>query len=223
MKTFALVLSFLGFLNSAHAGDQYTFHNLGFSNDGKYFAYGVSAIQDGSGYGVATVQVKEVLNYDNGQHNVIANTYLEEGSAEEALQGAMKSINFANFNLAPGSIPGVPSSPSTTNTAKILYAGNHYTLTLSTEATKVPDYCFEDNKGYSRIKVELTKTDANGRSETEQIYFEYTPPAERICAYEYQIAQVIQYGDKVALLISYSSTGFEGPNSEFVIIPAVLR
>lgn len=210
MKKLVLSLIALSFAGAAHAADTQKFHNLGFSGDGKYYAYATSAIGDGSGYGYADIFIKEVSEYDRG--NVLKVTRSleegEEGDDRAALKLALQSVNFASFGgLVPNSIRGETSIPKTDKEFTIDNYNGKYHYQLKTVAARFPNpMCKNDwDIASARLELTLTKTDSKGSSSTQVMFNDYDEPGARKCAQNFKIAKVIRHGNKLMLVISYDS------------------
>ncbi|WP_413574728.1 DUF2259 domain-containing protein [Bdellovibrio sp. HCB290] len=221
MKSLSLFVVTLSFVFTANAADQHKFHNLGFSADGKHFAYATSVVQDGSGYGVAEINIKSLQNYD-ASPVLSVNRMVEEGDARAALKIAMQAVNFAAFNIAPGTIKGETIKATSATEITVENYNAKYRFAMTTKASPfTPDYC-HDYPNQALVDIKLTKTDRAG-SETSVLFNEDYAPANRICAYNYAIEKVIRNGDRIALVISYNATGFEGPDTDYMIVTTVLE
>ncbi|QDK45799.1 hypothetical protein DOM22_11890 [Bdellovibrio sp. ZAP7] len=226
MKKLILSLVVLSFASvTAQAADTLKFHNLGFSTDGKYYSYATSAVGDGSGYGYANVFIKQVDEYDRGEIlRVTRDTEVDNDRL--ALKLAIQSVNFTSFGgLIPYGIRGETVTPTADKEITLNTYNAKYRLQLKTLPARFPNpMCKNDwDIASSRLELAVTKTDSKGKSETQVLFSDYSEPGARICAQNYKIAQVIRHDDRLVLVISYDSPGFEGMDHDFVVLSTKLN
>lgn len=220
----------------AIAGDAANFDPIGFSEDGRYFAYEEYGIQDGSGFPYDTIYVVDLIA-DKWVGSPVR-VRLDDETATlpqaraKAMDGAKAMLNKAalttpaeilllnaNGEVAPEGIEvtfgmfgnGLDEVRST------------FTLSLarfdSTSTGPCSSYGMEDPvQGFA-----LTLADEAGNS--AEIYRDGSVPASRGCVSDYRIHAVLSpfpagmSASPMVAVISTYSLGFEGPDRRFVTVP----
>lgn len=220
----------------AYAGDRAFADFIGFSEDGRFFAFEEFGVQDGSGFAYSTIYVID-LTVDawvpgspyrfqaddetialgrarNEAAAMAAGTIAELGIGQPAdiiaLNGDGEAGDGLTLHFAqPGYFPGETLDP--------------YTLSLEAFDAETREDCSmftgEPGKGFA-----LTLSGGDG--ETELHRDTGTLPASRGCITAYRLYAVVtpQYAAPtvagVAILSTYP-VGFEGPNRRFLAVPTI--
>lgn len=217
----------------AEAGDYAKRALLGFSPDGRYFAFEEYGIHDGSGYPYSNIFLIDTTTDTwvdgtpvrvmiEGESPPLSETRSESADRFRPLlikhqigvQGLTVAMNpLTETSANPHSVSFLPRRLSPPLDRDYDLALQDYQL----PAADCPDF------GLPYKGFQLTMTDPNGQqsvlSRDERI------PASRKCPLDYAITEVVTYyppqGQPVlAVLISVQSVGFEGPDRRFVAVTA---
>lgn len=220
----------------ALAGDAANFDPIGFSADGRFFAYEEYGIQDGSGFPYDNIYVVDLIA-DKWVAPPVR-VRLDDESAtltaarQQAMAGARAMLDKAALVL-PAEILLLNANgevaPNGTDVQFGTY-GNGLgdvlgTLKLSlsrfdsTSSEPCASYGMEDPvQGFA-----LTLADEAGNS--AEIYRDASVPASRGCVSDYRIHAVLSpfpagaSASPMVAVISVYSLGFEGPDRRFVTVP----
>ncbi len=227
---------------SAQAGDASTYQTLGFSKDGKYFAFAETGTQDGSGFHYANVAVVDVAkNKFAAAKNVVLEGEGDEstGSPEEALTKAVAELKLGRFGITRGANLGqellvrLPTDYST-------YSGNTFSIDYWAEggaSTTVPKYdvVIETSAGEDTsegkwcsefrgsapelLKLSVVGKEGNGTEGFAQLLQQdKSLPKSRSCAGSYGVQRVIKKGNSLVIVLSFSEPGFEGPDVRHMVV-----
>lgn len=220
------------------AGDAAAFDPIGFSEDGRYFAYEEYGIQDGSGFVFDTIYLVDLIE-DKWVGSPVR-VLVEDETARlaavraEAMARAKPMLDKAALVNAPEIILLNADGEVGVNGMEVSFGslGNGlsapsevWSLRLDTfeSTTKEPcaSYGMEEPvKGFA-----LTLTVDNGDS--AEIHRDASVPASRGCVSDYRIHAVVgpfYWGfnaSPLVAVVSVYSLGFEGPNRRFVTVPIV--
>jgi predicted secreted protein len=230
----------LGFLvlaaAPALAGDAAAIDPIGFSSDGRFFAYEEYGIQDGSGFPYDSIFLVDLI--EDKWVGMPVRVRLEDDTA--TLDAArQKALAEARPMLEKAALT-VPAQPLLMNAdgesgdsgieASFGMFGNGltpptdpFTLKLETFASTSSAPCAsygmeEPVKGFA-----LTLADSAGNA--AEIYRDSAVPASRGCVSDYRIHAVLSpfpFGfsaSPLVAVISVYSLGFEGPDRRFVTVP----
>ncbi len=220
----------------AMAGDAANFDPIGFSEDGRYFAYEEYGIQDGSGFPYDTIYVVDLLEDKWVTSPVRVRLDDEIATLPQARAKAMDAAR-AMLNKAALTTPAEILLLNTNGEVapdgievRFGMFGNgldevRNTLTLSlatfdsTSTEPCASYGMEDPvQGFA-----LTLADEAGNS--AEIYRDGSVPASRGCVSDYRIHAVLSPfpaglgASPMVAVISVYGLGFEGPDRRFVTIP----
>ncbi|WP_203423406.1 DUF2259 domain-containing protein [Sinorhizobium sp. BG8] len=231
----AATLLALPLAGQGHAGDFAHFQPIGFSADGKVFAYEEFGIEDGSGSAYSTVYFVDTVK-DAYLPDTPLRVRLEEGhgglaqarskTAEQARPlveefemrdhpGQVVALNpYTELGPAPNSIRyyAFPMEPR---------VGKPYTLALSTITLPAPERCkpFLD-KG---VGFRLELTERSGTPTSEVVHEDTRVPDSRRCPTGYRMAGVVtgnHLGNPVHVaMIMVLSLGFEGSDGRWIAVP----
>lgn len=233
-----LAASFFGLLlllSPALAGDRALINFIGFSEDGKHFAFEEYGVQDGSGFAYSSIYVIDLAN-DMWTYGTPFDARAPEDAPDtplsvvrtQALERAQESLKPRKVTqpveilaLLGEGVTGTDGKTMSFSTPMCCGPGqtqdDAFTLTLETFPAKSSlDYCADlDSVGYA-----LSITNANGTTELHRD--KKTIPASRGCTLDYRLYAVVQPfeggpGGRVAILSTYPQ-GFEGPDRRFLAI-----
>jgi len=220
----------------ALAGDAAAIDPIGFSEDGRYFAYEEYGIQDGSGFPYSTVYlidlvadkwvglpVRERIDDESARLNTVR---------EAALARAKPMLDKAALAL-PAELVALNADGETGNDGLELTYGSYgngltppqdlQTLTLTTFASTSTQPCA--SYGMEEPVKGFALTLASETGDAVEIHRDAAVPASRGCVSDYRIHAVMapfhwRYDAMPAVaVISVYTVGFEGPDRRFVTVP----
>lgn len=212
---------------------------IGFSPDGRYFAFEQYGVQDGSGFPYAEIFV---IDLD-------ANQWVKGSPFRERLEDETASVSSARAKAAKSAAALIgqlkTAEPGDALAAQLptqavadrhrigfdpFYQsqanqkGGQYTLSLELVPFAAPESCYaEDGK---QMGFRLTLKDNESGSEKE-VHKDTAIPSSRYCPRDYDISDVISYrpgagpARQVALIGVYMP-GFEGVNRRYIAVPFAL-
>ncbi len=230
MKTFFAIVGILFAVQNVQAADAFDFKSLGFSKDGRYYAFVESVIQGGSGYPAARAMVVDVeknlaVEYD---FTVIEE---ENGPLDEAVRQALGNVHLSKYGI-DGKQNGTtlwvrlptdldqPNLKPLFSTAYGVDGGASgvwpkYRLHVS-ESPKNPKACL--GNGASLLTVRLANLEKSAKLKLLQK--DQSLPESRACALNYQPRQIIMNGDAIVVVVRFESFGFEGPDYQHMVVTA---
>lgn len=219
---------------TATAGDRALAEFIGYSGDGRYFAFEEYGIQDGSGFPYANIYVID-LPADSWVSGTPVRVRLDsEGAdlaaaraaAREQAAGRLKSldINVAAHLIALNG-DGEPGDKLTLEFGAVSYVGSDpqtpWTLQLEIFDSQSPEDCVtflgEEAKGYALL--------LQGDGVTRELHRDGdTLPRSRGCPTTYRVYGVVARPDSGTLdgavaIVSVYPFGFEGPDRRFLAVP----
>lgn len=232
-KTLAIAFLSLAFAAPAQAGDTANLSVLGFSKDGKVFAFEEYGIQDGSGFPYSNRFYVDIAKDDFVAGTPIRVLFEDEIKplyAVRAQAGEKGNVILSNQELAenPGFLAGF-------NAVTEVSADPHHMVVnprpvfppidanmefrLEEFPLKGPNFCdggIGPTKGYRLIGIH---TKDGGK--TEMLHEDTSIPQSRGCATGYRIGGVQTFftpDDKMAyaVLITVIRQGFEGPDHRWI-------
>ena len=236
-KATAALLACLTMAAGAAAGDFSTFQPLGFSPDGKVFAFEEFGTQDGSGFPYSTVYFidteKDAYLPGTPIRVRIDDEAAGLGKARAESRGKAESL-IGQYRLADN--PGVlaafnPMGEAGADRERIEYLphaieptpGGSYALSLETVALAPSERCRditpEGGKGFR-----LTLVERAGEAADTPVHEDTRIPDSRACPLSYQIGGAMTFhpldGDPVHVaLVLVRSVGFEGANGRWIAVP----
>lgn len=228
---------FLFFVSTSLAwGEDFNhFHSLGFSPDGKYFAFGETSALDKRGATFARLSVIEVeSNQLVESQNFIADCRCEKLALESLVKN--NPLN-KKYKIIPYAHPGkvlvsrAPEDVSNYLTTSFLYSPrfplssedplkqDFFTLNLrQAEALPGQVRVCDDEEGSSvRLRVHLKRSQGNA-SDNLVLREDTLPPKNRgRCPHNYQIRYVIFHDAQMVIAISYSHQEEGEPNKRYLI------
>ena len=221
----------------ASAGDFSTFQSLGFSPDGKIYAFEEFGIQDGSGFPYSNVYFINTekdaylagtpirVRIDSEEAD-IAKARADSRYKAKALidqhkvlsnTGVLAAFNpMGEGNVDPRRIEYVPHAIEPV-------PGGSYALTLDEIALDLPDMCRDiAPDGGKGFRLKLVRRDGEA---TDKVLHEDTRvPESRNCPLSYQISGAVAFhpsgADPVHVaLVLVRSFGFEGADGRWIAVP----
>lgn len=217
----------------AFAGDRALINFIGYSADGRYFAFEEFGVQDGSGFAYSTIYVID-LPADKWVAGTPFHMTAEDFEAEKPLG----SVRATLMNRAAGDLndldievpaeilvllgDGVPGADGHSLEYSIPNWGppgsteeHVFSATLDVFPADSPEDCVtyigDKAKGYALS------------FKGEELHRDKTLPKSRGCPLDYRLYAIVQpfeggAGQKVAIISSYPF-GFEGPDRRFLAVP----
>lgn len=209
---------------SAFATDAYSYKNLGFSADGRYFAFVESVVQDGSGFPSARGQVIDVA----ANRTVVAKRVVlqnESATEKQALNKVMSAMNLPAYgidgrnkgetlwvrmqtDLTPAASPALFSTNYWVDGGASSVSPKFELHAIELPAPVNQEECFGGEPA-KMLKLTLLNLTAGSRADLQ---VDTNVPAMRKCSWGYQVRQVIKYKASIAAVLRYETFGFEGPD-----------
>lgn len=233
----AASLGFLALAAPALAGDAAQFNPLGFSLDGRYFAYEEFGVQDGSGFPYSNVFILDVTEdkWAGGSPFRVRLEDEQPGLAAVRAQ-SVEQAAAAIADLAitePAVIIAMNADGQPVEDRKTILFGapgfglaepdDSARLTLSTFPSTSTVHCVEDFGFEPPVGFALT-LEPSGHAEA-QIHRDETVPASRNCTVDYHLSAVVApfnwaWNNRTPVaIVSVYSHGFEGPDRRFIGVP----
>jgi predicted secreted protein len=232
-RSVLIFLLFFGLSNSiACAGDYASRQIIGFSPDGRYFAFEQYGVQDGSGF-----PYSEIFIIDTDADKWVEGSPLRQRiDDDKAVQADVRKqarsqadplleklqITQPGERLASNPRPELSADPK-----KVVFNSAHQftppvtkpvTVSLSEKPVdpgECGQYTDEPIKGFN-----LTMTPEDG--DAIVLHDDKSVPATRGCTLGYAIADVLRHENEgktaYAILLHVTTVGFEGPNSRFLAV-----
>jgi predicted secreted protein len=233
---------------AANAGDASHFEALGFSNDGKYYAFAQRGTGDGSGFPYAGVAVLDVAkNAFVASQTVVLENYkaprgtpledAERAGEEKAVVTALKKIGLYRFGIQRGVNLGrdllvrLPTDHG--DPARNLFSFEHraeggaipmsprFEVLVETkdwQGANEQDGC----SAYDDTATKLLKLSIAGRDGTDGsvalLQEDKEPARSRSCVFGYLLRRVTAFRGGLVVVLSYSGPGFEGPDVRHMVV-----
>jgi predicted secreted protein len=220
----------------ARAADNAERAVIGFSADGRYFAFEQYGIQDGSGFPYSEIFLVDLNANSWVKGSPFRQKVEDEGalvSNARAKAAKAASALITELKIAePGEV--LVSNPPTEASSdrhrvtfdafylsQVKQPADGYTLSLDVIPFAAPESCYaEDGK---QMGFALTVSD-KAKNASKEIHKDASIPSSRYCPRDYDIADVIAYrsysaGDRHVALIGVYTPGFEGVNRRFIAVP----
>lgn len=206
---------------------------IGFSGDGRYFAFEQFGVQDGSGFPYSEIFILDVVNdkwaagspfrtrIDDDTKDVNDARAATAGKAADALSSL--AIHEAGRLLAANPITESGVNPHQIAFKVAAHAQEVWSLKVNDFTLNAPDCqgLGVDIKGFALI---LTP----GTGPIREMHRDNSIPKSRKCPTGYGISDVIMHDNfneptKLVVLIRVMSFGFEGRDARYIAIPAVFN
>jgi predicted secreted protein len=236
----ATALLFLAMtVTGASAADNAERAAIGFSPDGRYFAFEQYGVQDGSGFPYSEIFVVDLdanqwvkgspfRERIEDEASSVSSVRAKAAKSAAALIGQLKTAEPGDALAAQLPTQAVADRhrigfdsfyQSQTN-----QKGGQYTLSLELLPFAAPESCnAEDGK---QMGFRLTLKDNESGAEKE-VHKDAAIPSSRYCPRDYDISDVISYRpasgpSRQVALIGVYTPGFEGVNRRFIAVPFAL-
>lgn len=220
----------------ALAGDAAAIDALGFSADGRYFAYEEYGAQDGSGFPYASVFLVDLI--EDKWVGTPIRVRLDDESAtlnaarQKALTDAKSMLDKAALTVAAQPLLMNADGEVGADGLEASFGlwgnglddpGDPFTLKLETFPSTTTEPCASYGMEGPVQGFALTLVDSAGNA--AEIHRDTAVPASRRCVSDYRIHAVLSpfpFGvsaSPLVAVISVYSLGFEGPDRRFVTVP----
>lgn len=227
----ALVCAAAGLAVPAAAGDFAEFRPIGFSKDGKVFAFEEFGVQDGSGFPYANrfyidtesdaylpgTPVRVRLDDETAS---IAQARAEAARAAAEIAETDDPGIFAAF--APATERGNDGySLSYQSFAIEPFPGGAYTVVLNGKPLDAGGHCAGLGEEFRGFRLEMTEK--NGAPVSIVLHEDSSIPASRNCPLSYRLGGALTHANPDgstthAVLVLVRSIGFEGPNGRWIAV-----
>lgn len=233
LKRLLTALAMVALAGGASAGDTASLNVLGYSPDGKVFAFEEYGIADGSGFPYSSIYF-----IDTAEDRFLAGTPIririeEEMSLAKVREMARMKAEPLKTKYRLADNPGVivaynPPSEIGSDPLKVRFfpyvsAPPHdysNTLALTQRDFPVPETCAGFAESYKGFTLALTEYQGNAFDRI--VHEDATVPASRGCPNDYRIGAVISSEFKEVPLIAMilvGSHGFEGNDRRWIAVP----
>ena len=231
-RILTMLLALLIAVPAAWAGDYAYRDILGFSPDGKYFAFEEYGVQDGSGFPYSNIFVIDVASDNWAEGTPIRRRIDDEATPlNKARSEARAKVDpiLKKLKIEPRGLL-VVSNPATELSAdpySVRFRLNDYfnmqerawSLRLTPITVPEPAATCENLGPVKGLKLEMT----NPQGETKVIAEDKSIPESRFCPRDYAISDVIAFTPEggettIAILLSLFRQGFEGPDRRFIAV-----
>lgn len=204
---------------------------IGFSSDGKYFAFEEYGVQDGSGFPYSNIYIIELENDKWVEGAPITVSLRDENATTYAARrqalteaaplldkyGTVESPKLLASNAVGEEVP----DPHTMIFKRFHNVSDLWTVKLSHIDLDLPPHC----QSLPGVKG-LALTVSVGDKEAREVYRDTRLPESRGCPENYRLADVIAFGEsetaRVVVLVHKLTFGFEGRDARFIAIPVTL-
>ncbi|MBL8908523.1 MAG: DUF2259 domain-containing protein [Rhizobiales bacterium] len=231
-RILTLLFALLIAVPMARAGD-YAFRDiLGFSPDGKYFAFEEYGVQDGSGFPYSNIFVIDVATDSWADGTPIRRRIDDEatplsqarGEARAKADPILKKLAVEPRGLLVVSNPATELSADPYEVRFRLNAffnmpERAWNLRLTPITVPEPAAACDNLGPVKGLKLELTSPEG----ETRVIAQDKSIPESRFCPRDYAISDVVVFTPEsgettIAVLLSLFRQGFEGPDRRFIAV-----
>lgn len=233
----AATSSLLGFLlsltaTSAAAADAAERSIIGFSGDGRWFAFEEFGVDDGTGAAYSSIYVLDVENDEWTPESPVrvsddesASKALWEIRRETLEQAAPMIEKYATYHpgksLASNAVGEQVANPRVMVFKRFHNLSQTWTVKLDTIDVPAPPGCA--NRG---PVVGFAVSAGLSDGEIRELARDHSIPRSRGCPLEYRLADVVAFGEsetaKTVVLIHVLREGFKGRNARFIALPVDL-
>lgn len=221
---------------AASAADNAERAAIGFSLDGRYFAFEQYGVQDGSGFPYSEIFV---IDLDANQW-VKGSPFRERIEDEAALVSSVRAKAAKSAAALLGQMktaePGQALAAQLPTQAaadhhridfdpfywnQVNQKGGQYTLSLDLAPFAAPENCYAEDGKQMGFKLTLKDNESGAGKE---VHKDTAIPSSRYCPRDYDISDVIAYrpasgAARLVALIGVYTPGFEGVNRRFIAVP----
>lgn len=214
--------------NDSLAADAAEREVIGFSKDGKWFAFEEYGIHDGSGFPYSNIYIIDT-QYDKWAPGSPFRVRIddEKVSLREARSKSRASASTAlkkldTFHpgtvLASNALGEVTSDPLTMRFRRSYNLNDLWVMRAEQVSLPAPKDCFDTNP-VRGIALEYGQAGTGMR----EVYRDRAIPASRGCPSEYQLADILAFDEgnvsRIVVLLHVLTRGFEGMDARFLAIP----
>jgi predicted secreted protein len=242
-----IAVAILSLSSLAFAGDAAKLTHIGFSGDGKSYAFMQSGVQDGSGFAYAEIKF---LDTANNKYSASAVTALQdeddtistladiEDKALKSAEATLKSLQISTSLKGDVLVSRKISDLEARKLKEVSFSNGaiigglqapQYKVKLSTSKVKTAadSYCIEEGSA-KKMKLELVNLQSK---KTVVLQEDKTLPASRGCVHNYEIEDVVvinpdqssELAAKVVVLIRVFTLGFEGEDVRYMAVSGSLN
>lgn len=225
-------------VSAVFAGESATSRALGFSKDGKYFAYVEFLTQDGSGFTEATVKFLDVKKNAFVEKAIAVR---DESDTADVVKTREKAITKAiptltKLGIKRDNVDVLVSRQITDTdvsqnkdlrkvanfaTYRNVLAGNTMSVKLDQKKAPKQGPCISETESQI-VKVTLKKEDGK-----EVVLQEDKDlPSTRQCVFDYSIQDIFTKEDskkEIVIIINATGDGFEGPSTRTMVVSGMLE
>lgn len=227
----ALVMAMTG-SGHAIAADAADRAIIGFSADGRYFAFEEFGVQDGSGFAYANIFLLDLENdkWVDGSPVRVLRREDKPGNLYEARRQALTEAaplidRFGTIQparmLASNAVGEEVADPHTMVFKRYHNLTTLWTVKLTHVEVPLPPHC----QSLPSVKGFALTVAVDGKEPVE-VYRDEALPESRGCPESYRLADVISFGEaeagKSVVLIHRLTFGFEGRDARFMAVPVAL-
>lgn len=239
MRLSATLLFLLTTATMASAADNAERAVIGFSPDGRYFAFEQYGIQDGSGFPYAEIFVVDLDANQWVKGSPFRQRLDQEAAPVSAARAKAAKLASSLLGELKTTEPGqmlaaqLPTQPVADRhrigfdpfyTSQTNQKGERYTLKLELLPFAAPENCYaEDGKQMGfRLAIKDSET-----GQEKEVHKDASIPSSRFCPRDYDISDVITYhpasgSARQVALIGVYTPGFEGVNRRYIAVPFAL-
>lgn len=222
---------------AARAADSAERAIIGFSPDGRYFAFEQYGVQDGSGFPFSDIFVLDLpanawvtgSPFRVRVDDETASLGAARKKSAKAAESLLTSLQISEPGLVLASQPVTEVVPDRRKVSfdpfyQLHEAEGRYMLSLTLLPFPASDKCYGDDD--KQMGFSLTFTD-NKTKRTKEVYKDTSVPASRTCPRTYDIADVVSHyvyeqGPRLVALIGVYTPGFEGSDRRYIAVPFTL-
>jgi predicted secreted protein len=204
---------------------------IGFSSDGRYFAFEEYGVQDGSGFPYSSIYIID-LDRDKWVEGSPVRVQLREekptsyAARHQALTEAAPLIEQYGTVFPPRLLASNAVGEEVTDPHTMTFKRYHNLSTLWTVKLRHVDLpVAPECQSVPVVKGFALEVGIEGK-ELAEVYRDKELPKSRGCPESYRLADVISFGEaqsgKVVVLIHKLTFGFEGRDARFIAVPVEL-
>ncbi len=240
LVVFSILSTFFAVISTSFAGDFATVRSIGFSTDGKYYAFEQYGVQDGSGF-----PYSEIFIIDTERDSWVKGTPLRFKVKDENaslysdvrkpnLQKAAPLLHKLGIRKPGELLLYNPTTEISANSHKAAFSLSSLNpvsnLTYNIEIKLIPvpmPECVRSAAEPMGFSLELKPFSGGPKRVIHKDSAYKRLPKSRGCAVDYRLTHVIFYSarsrDVLINLVQVFSTGFEGDDGRFIAIPVIGR
>lgn len=234
-----MFLFFVAIPINSLAGDYANLNFIGFSKDGKFFAFEQYGTQDGSGFPYANIYfinteknsfaaapVSIRIDRDGATENSVRNKVNLAAAKKlrdlKIIKGNTGKLVLSHLTTDLTFNENLKTNPKTVRFAELVGSSYHkgdYELSLKSVLTKSKD-CDIFEQEIFKIELSLKDTEAGTMKILQK---DADLPKSRGCALSYSIQDVYLYREYIAVFLNVLTPGFEGPDMRYMAVSGKMR